>query len=209
MCKPKVDNSAAIYAQQQAAQARAAEEARAARIRQGSAAVDEQFSRFDDSFYDQRGQQFFDYHQPQLQRQYDDALADLTFALARAGTTNSSIAGQKMGDLRSRYDEQVASLATQRDSDVANLRSRVQDERSGVISQLNQTGDPDHAANMALTRSGQLYDQTPTQISLGDVFGQAAQGVGNYFAGQSSGNRLQAFNSITANNPRRSSGAVG
>eukprot|EP00752_Nemacystus_decipiens_P019185 g17241.t1 len=176
-------------ASQEAAQARAAEEARAAQIRQGSAAIDEQFSRFDDAFYDDRGEAYLDYYQPQLENQFQEAMNRLTFSLARAGTTNSSIAGKEIADLQSDYDLQLADLATRRDADVASLRGRIQDERSGLTSQLNQTGNAEAASSAALTRSQQLYDEAPQYVSLGDVFSAAGTGIGSYVSGVNDGSR--------------------
>lgn len=200
--RPRVDNSAQRFAQQEAAQARATEQARAAQIRAGTASIDEQFGRFDDGFYDERGQAYLDYYQPQLANQFQDAMDQLTFSLARAGTTNSSVAGSAMADLRSQYDRELANLATGRDNDAANLRTRVQNERTTLLNQLNQSGNAEAASNSALTRSQQLYDESPNFVSLGDVFGAVGTGIGSYAAGVNDGSRLNAFRSITSN-PRR------
>lgn len=209
VCRPKVDNSGAVFAQQQAAQARQAEAARAARVRQGMGAIDENFGRFDDGFYDQRGEAYMDFYQPQLTDQYNDALARLTYSLARAGTTNSSIAGDAMADLQKQREMALADLSAGREGDVSNLRSRVQSEKDNLVAQLNATGDADMAANQALTRTQNLYSDQPQFVSLGDLFGNIGNSIGAYRSGMNSGSRTGAFQQtagISASNPRRPAG---
>lgn len=202
MCTVRTDNSAATYQAQEAARARADEEARAAAVRQGSSAIDSQFSRFDDDFYNQRGQTYMDYYQPQLDEQYEDALARLTFSLARAGTTNSSIAGDALADLQTQRDRELTSLNSSRDSDVANMRARVQDERSNLLAQLNATGDAEAAANAATTRATQLYSETPALVPLDGLFAGVGNTIGAYQTGLNQGSRLSSFTSALSN-PRR------
>lgn len=202
MCKPEVDGSSLVYQQQQAAQARAAEEARAAAIRQGEAAVNEQFGRFDDTFYAKRGEDYLGYYQPQLDEQYQDALANLTFALSRAGTTGSSIAGDAMGDLQKRRERELAALASSSSADTSSLQARIAAEKSNLISQLNATGNAEAASNQALTRSQQLYSETPQRVPLGDLFSGLGSSIGAYQTGFNGGSQLSAFQSTTAN-PRR------
>lgn len=203
MCKTSSNNSAQVFQQQQAAAARAAEQARASQIRQGTAQIDEQFGRFDDGFYTQRHDDYLGYYQPQLDDQYDDALSALTFALARAGTTNSSIAGDAMSDLQKRREQELTSLASRAETDRAALQSRIQNEKSALVSQLNATGNAEAAGNSALTRASQLYDESPQFVPLGDLFGGIAGGIGSYQSGYNSGSRLSAFQSVAGSNPRR------
>ena len=188
--------------------ARRLEEERQQRIRDGKASIDEQFGRFDDSFFNQRGQAYMDYYTPQITDQYNDQLSQLIFALARAGTTNSSIAGDRMGDLARQRDLNIADVQAQRDNDESSLRNRVQNEKSSLTSQLNATGDAEAASTAATTRSTNLYDTTPNLISLGNVFDNFSSGVGNFMSGVNRGNEIRTFRNLTSSNPRRGSGAT-
>lgn len=192
MCgsKPKVDNS---YQQQMladAAQARADEEARQARIREGTASIDANFSQFDDGFFGGYRDKYLGYYQPELDRQFSDAQDQLTYALARAGTLNSTMAGDRQARLKTAYDTERASLLSKAEGAAADLRGQVGQEKSSLVSLLNATGDANRASNEALSRSQQLFRSQPTFSALPDLFAGLASGVGNYYAGM---NNRQAY----------------
>jgi hypothetical protein len=86
MCfgKPPEDNSAQIARQQ--------EDERRARVSQGTAKVDEAFSRFDQPYYEGVGKAYQDYYAPQLDRQYQKARDQLTYSLADSGGLASTAA---------------------------------------------------------------------------------------------------------------------
>lgn len=136
---------------------------------------------FDDQFFQDRHDAFMGFYQPQLDEQFGDAKDQLTYALARAGTLNSTLAADKQADLMSKYDVQRASLLSQADADVADTKTRLNQEKSALVAQLNATGDADRVSNEALSRTQQLYQQKPNYNALGDVFAGAAAGIGNYF----------------------------
>jgi hypothetical protein len=202
MCKVSSNNSAAAFQAQEAARAREEEAARAASIQAGTAQIDEQFGRFNDDFYSQRGQTYMDYYQPQFDEQYNDALAQLTFSLARAGTTNSSIAGDALADLQTQRDRELTALNARRDADVNDFRTRVQNEKSSLVSQLNATADAEAAGNLATSRSSQLYSETPTLVPLDGLFSGVGSSIGAWNSGYNDGSRLSTFNSAISN-PRQ------
>ena len=207
MCPPKSNNSAAAFQQQEATRARAAEQARAAQIRTGQGQIDQQFAGFNDDFYGQRETAFNNFYQPQLDESYNDALANLTFSLARAGTLNSSIAGQSRADLQKRKDEELAALSQRQSTDVNNLRTRVANEKSALTSQLNATGNSDAIANDATTRAGLLHSEDPQFVPIGDVFSGIGSSIGAWRGGFDDGSRTQAFNT-TIGNARRPTSTV-
>ena len=174
----KVDRSTQSQQQAEAAQARADEEARQARIRSGTAAVDNTFAGFDDAFYGKRRASFMDFYQPQLDDQFAKAREALTFALADAGLLNSSVAGQKTADLNKAYETQRGSILSKADADVNSLKGRIAGEKSTLVSQLNATGDAERVSNEALSRSSALYKDVPEYSPLGDLFSGIGTGIG-------------------------------
>jgi len=177
--------------------ARKAEEARQKRIRQGTDSINQTFdSQFTDAFYGGRRQAFLDYAQPQLNDQYGGAQKDLTFALARNGTLDSSVRGQQVGELQKLYDLRSQELADQALSQEAEARNAVEDARSGLIVSLNATGDAQQAANSALARS-QALSQPQAYSPLANLFvdftnalgTQAALEKANYYSGGQTGSR--------------------
>jgi len=140
-----------------------------------------QVTGFDDSYYQDRENAYMDFYQPQLDDQFKTAGDQLTFALARAGTLNSTLAGQKQGDLQTKYGVQRASVLSQAQDAVAQQQARVNAEKSTLVAQLNATGDADRASNEALSRTQQMFNQKPAYNALPDIFSGAAAGIGNYF----------------------------
>lgn len=203
MCgsKPKVDKSASRAAAADAASARAAEEARQQRITAGTNQINDTFAQFDDAYFDGFKQAELDYYQPQLDNQFADAKKNLTFSLARAGTLNSSVAAEKQADLTTSYNDNLASILSQATANANAQRDRVASEKSSLVSMLNSTGNQTNAVNNALARSSAISAERPSYNPLGDMFGGAANGIGQYLQNQ------QAQNAY--NNYRTSVGGTG
>lgn len=201
MCRgPKVNNSAMLQQQQEAAEARQREEQRQARIKDGNVKIEQQFARFDNPFYGQRRQAYMDFYQPQLDNQFKDAREAMTYELARAGLVNSSVAGDRLGDLQREYDVNRASILSRATGEENNLRSRVNQERAALVTQLNATADADRVSNEALARTQVIQQETPRYDSLGDIFGGLLGGIGQFMQGQQD-NRV--LGSLGTNSPRR------
>jgi hypothetical protein len=167
-----------------AERARAEEEARKARIQTGTDEIDRVFGGFDDSFFNSYRDNFTNLYLPELNQQFGDAKDQLTFGLARAGTLKSSMAGEQVADLTGRFDKAKTGIVADATGAAADLRGQVNNEKSSLISLLNATGDADRASNEALARSQQLFQRQPGYNPLGDIFGGAAQGIGNFMAQQ-------------------------
>jgi hypothetical protein len=199
--KPRVDTTVQEAQVKEAADARAAEEARQARIRAGNASIDTAFSGFDDNFYGGKAKAYSDYYMPQVEDKFADARKNLTFALARAGTLNSSIAGEKNADLLKQYELQRATIQNQATSEANALRTRIGNEKSTLVSQLNATGDADRAANEATSRTQMLFNEAPSYNPLGDIFSGVAAGIVQWRTAQQNEAILAAGG---VNSPRRS-----
>lgn len=186
MCfgSPKVDTTIQEQQLEEARLARQREEERTARIQEGSNRLDTQFGMFDDSFYGGRTQSYLDYYQPQLDDQFKNARDQLTYALARAGTLNSTLAADKTANLTKMYDTQRGAITSQALDATNQQRARINAEKSSLVAQLNATGDADRVSNEALARTQQMYGETPAYNPLGDIFAGVAAGIGNYVNAQ-------------------------
>lgn len=159
-----------------AKQARAAEEARQARITAGMGNIDNAFSKFNDEFYAGRSQAYTDYQTPQLQRQFDQAKKELTLALARSGNSQSSLANQKFAELKNLFDTSSQDI-TSRASDFANTeRSSVEQARAELVNQLNASGNDQLAAQSAQTKAA-LLGQGQAFDTLGQIFANITDGI--------------------------------
>lgn len=133
-----------------------------------------------DDFYNKFRQAQTDYYLPDVERQFGKAKDQLTYNLARAGTSQSSIAGEQLADLIYQNQNNVASVNAKADAATADLRKRVASEKSAALSQLYATEDPSLAANEALSRVRTINDVSPELNPLGDIFKLAAIGGGQF-----------------------------
>lgn len=158
------DNGAALQAQQQ-------EQQRQNTIRGGTANINQMFdSQFNDDFYGKRKQGFLDYANPQLEDQYADTRKQLTYWLDGRGLLDSSIRADKEADLQKKYDLNRRSVADQA-LDFENMtRNQVSDARSGLIRDLQATGDASGAQQAATNRATAL-SAAPTFSPLASLFG--------------------------------------
>jgi hypothetical protein len=173
--------------------ARKKEQEREKRIRDGSAAIDKTFSRFNDRYFKNYLQKYKKAHVPLLDRQFKDAKDQTTFALARAGTLKSSMAGDRQARLGRDYRENLAQLLSQGRAQVDEHRTGIAGEKAGLVSLLNQTGDATRIGNEATARTQVLYNRTPTFSPLGDAFAGAANGIGQWLGQRQEQQRYDAY----------------
>lgn len=166
----------------EAKRAREEEERRQARIRDGTKRIGDIFGKnFNDEFFDNRQKSYVDYATPQLEDQYGDAQKQSTFALARSGLLDSTVRGEKAGELQKLYDLQKQKIGDDALSYGTQARNSVEDARANLISTLNVTGDAEGAANAALTRSSAL-SQPVAYSPLTQLFSTFTNGLGQQAA---------------------------
>lgn len=189
--------SASKAASKEATRARQEEEARQARIREGTASINSTFdSQFNDDYFTGRRQAYLDYATPQLDDQYADAQKQLTFSLARSGLLDSSSRASKLGELQKAYDLNTQQVADQALASEGEARNAVEDARSNLITTLNATGDATQAANSSLARASAL-SQPAAYSPLSSLFAdftstlgtQSALEKANAYSGGSTGLR--------------------
>lgn len=192
-----------------AREAREREQRRQAALSQGMASINQSFAGFDDNFYDQRKQAYLDYATPQLEKQRGNALEDLTFALARSGLLESSVAARKQGDLEEQYQLQRQGVVDEGNRLANQARQDVASARQSVISDLYATENPAAAAAAAQARA-RIATQQPTFSPLGMLFQNVTSGLADwaenraYSAGYQKGSQ-----SAGATNPGGSGRIVG
>lgn len=162
--------------------ARAEEAARQERIRQGTQRIGTIFdSNFNDQFFDGRRQAYIDYATPQVEDQFADAQKQLTFALARGGNLNSSVRGEKAGELQQRFDLTKQEVADKGLSYANEARANVENARSDLVGMLNATGDAEGAASSAISRAATL-SQPMAFSPLTQLFADFTAGLGQQAA---------------------------
>lgn len=166
----------------EAAIARAEEQQRQAKIREGTGQIDTIFGQnFSDKFYGGRRKSYLDYATPQVEDQYGKAREELTFALARGGNLDSSVRAQKEGDLQKLYDQRKREISDQGVAYESDARNSVEDARADLIRTLSATGDADAAAKNAVNRSVAL-SKPPAYSPLAGLFADFTATLGTQAA---------------------------
>lgn len=168
----------------EAALARADEQARQKRVRTGTTRVNSIFNKqFGDSFFDAQQQNYVDYAMPQVDEQKAAADKELLFAMDRAGQTEGSARADLAGELQKRFDLQSQKVRDDALAYSTQARTNVEGARSELISMLNATGDAQGAASSALARASALSQ--PTAYSpIGNLFADFTSALGTQAAAE-------------------------
>ena len=157
-------------------EAREREEQRQANIKKGQQSIDTTFSQFDEPFFDERRQAFIDYQQPRVEDQYNNALRQLTFALARSGLNNSSVASTRRANAREKYDFAQQDMRRRADASANDARTAIENARQELSTNNAALADPTAAANAAISRAESL-NALPKYEPMLDLFGSLSEGL--------------------------------
>lgn len=175
--------SGSKQASREARRARQEEEARQARVREGTANINQTFDgQFNNQYFAGIGDAFLDYANPQLAQQHQDANKQMVYDLARGGNLDSSTRATKGARLQETYTLGQQQLADQALSEQNKARNAVEDARAALISQVNATGDATGATNAARARAAALSQPAGSFSTIGDMFSQFTSQLGQRYA---------------------------
>lgn len=138
---------------------------------------------FGDAFYNKRRDAYLDYAMPQVQQQYGNAQKDIAYALSRAGTTDSTMAGSRYTDLGSDFSLKQREIADTAQNLANTARADVATSRANAENTLYSTANPEVALQQALTSARNLQTSSPTFSPLGALFTNASAGLAGYMEG--------------------------
>jgi len=153
------------------------EQQRQNNIKAGYDQIQQIFGGFNDDFYNTRSTAYTDYAQPQLDKQYEEAVKQLTFALARNGRLDSSVAGEQRAKLQEDYDTQKTALADRALSYGKDARTAVEGSRADLVSLNSNLANPATIANEAQNRLAGLQAM-PNFEPLAPLFVNIGEGLG-------------------------------
>ena len=149
--------------------ARRAEDRRAARIREGTVSINEQFDQFGPEFFGGIEKDALDFFNPQLQKQFGSTREGLIKNLARSGNLDGSVGARKLGDLTEELGTQQARVGDKARGFGNRAKADVESNRAQLIQNLAASADP-FAASQAAIASAQSLTAPPEFSALGDVF---------------------------------------
>jgi len=169
-----------------AAESRQMELDRQARIKEGISAVNNAFRGFDDGFYAKQKNTYSQWARPQVSRQYNQALDQLKYGMARTGLGASSASAKAKADLTYELGQQTQNVEQQARDYEQKSRQTVEMARGDLIGQAVSTTDPMAAANSSLSRANSMASG-PAYTPVGALFQAASPIVVNNM-------KLQQFN---------------
>lgn len=153
-----------------ATQSRRDEEARQKRIREGNKSIADTFdTQFNDPFFTGIRESYTNFARPQLDDQMNKAKEQLTYALARSGTLDSSTRGEQSAELQKTYDTNLQDIQDKARQYENDQRTSVEGARADLVSTLQATGDAQGASQAALARAKTL-SATPAYSPLSQLF---------------------------------------
>jgi len=141
---------------------------------------------FDDNFFNSRRDAYLNYAKPQLEDQFADQNKNLIFALARGGNLESSLAAERKAKLGLERDQRVIDLGNEAQNIVNSSRQQIEGARGDITNQLLASGDNSLAVQNAMRQASNLQ-QMPGFSPVGQLFNDAAGGIGAYFGGRNYG----------------------
>lgn len=161
--------------QRQQEQARLAEQQRLEaertdKINANVASITDAFSGFDDSYFEQAGQNLVDFKVPQLNEKFTDAQEQIAFDLANRGLSDSSTAADKASDLKTLFDQELTNIQNEATTLSNQLRSDVASRQSNLRGLAESGASLDSFDTLVAPEVSSI--QVPTNFSpLGDIFG--------------------------------------
>jgi uncharacterized FlgJ-related protein len=184
---------------EQAAAARADEQARQSKIRAGTSEIEKIFAdNFTENTFRERRDAYTNYALPQVDQQHQKAQQDLIYALTRNGQLDSSTRAVKLAELAQKNEDVRRDIGNKAIEYENTARNDVEQARAELIAMLNSTGDVEAARNSAMTRSRALATQ-PAYSPLGQLFAAgtdaaAAQAAQERAAAASGGDYKPRYN---------------
>lgn len=175
--------------------AAAQEAARQANISKGMTDINNQFSGFTPSFYQNAASDYTKATTPQMMSDYRNTKNNLTYSLARAGILNSGAATQRNNSLNQQLSTNESQIANNAQGQSNTLQANVNTQKGQLVNQLEASADPTSISEQANAATSQL--RAPSAIQpLGNLFADWTQ---QYLAGMESNAYNQNQNNVWAN----------
>lgn len=179
MCMGGGDSAAdksAAQAKKASKDAKKAEKQRQKDVRQGQKNIEAAFSQYDDDYYGGFKQDYLDFYNPQIEREYNTTRGKLFTGLLERGMGESTVGAHKLADLVRRRDEEFTNAANQA-TDAANaLRSKVENEKTNLYTLNLASADPQAINSRALASSTALA-APQAYTPIGQIFASALQPI--------------------------------
>ncbi len=156
-------------AAQIAAQTKADEAARQAKIIEGRANIDKSFEQYNPAYYDQYKKAYTDYYNPQIDQQYGRSVDELTAVLAGKGLLESTAGAEKFGRLAQTAAEQRTAKTNEANDAANTLQTKVESGKNDLYN-LNQAAADPAAINARALASASSFAAPQAFSPIGNLF---------------------------------------
>lgn len=155
------------------------ENTRQANVTQGKTSIDKAFSGFDQPYYDKYKSSYEGAYNPEIDRQYGDAVDHITSSMGGRGILGGTYSNWLNGDAVRTRDNAKATVGSDAENAASTLQSNT-NQRKNELYNLNTTAnDPQGIAAQATASATSIPAPLPT-TSLGSVFGSMLQPVASF-----------------------------
>lgn len=133
-----------------AAEARALEEQRQARITEGMGKLNTAFEGFNPEFFKKRQDAYVNYAMPQLGSQAQQTQKQVIYGLADRGLSKSTVASNQQSAFQNELALQKQGIIDAAFGQSNDLQKQVEGQKSNLIAQLQASADPSSVSQQAL-----------------------------------------------------------
>lgn len=145
----------------------------------GKIGIDQNFKKFDPSYYEGYKNDYKGYYAPQVEDQFNESTGKLTASLADRGMLESSVGNAAQAKLFKDYGQANTNIANEALDAANKLRSTVNQQKGNLYSLNEASADPMGVNAQAIGASTALV-APPTYSPLGQLFTAALQPFMNY-----------------------------
>lgn len=162
-----------------AAQTKADEAARQARIIEGRSNIDKAFEQYNPAYYNKYKADYTGYYNPQIDEQYQRSIDELTAILAGKGLLESTAGAEKFGRLAQTAAEQRVAKANEANDAANQLLSKVQSGKNDLYNMNEAAADP-ASINARALASASSFAAPQAYTPLGNIFASALSPLTSY-----------------------------
>lgn len=152
----QAEERAAAERAAEAERQRIAAEQRANRLSQGRTSIDDAFSPFNTSFYNNVSQSYNDFATDDLNKQYQSQLSGLISALTRSGGLSSAARTRGIDALKTQYDNAMGQIGSRGQTYSDNVASSVSNAKNALYGQNDTDPGVDTIASSASIKAREL-----------------------------------------------------
>lgn len=161
------------------AETKAREEKRQADITAGNAAIESAFSQYNPDYYSNFKSTYTGNYNPEIDKQYGDAIGRMTASLTGRGMQDSSLAASKYAEAQTTRNDARTRVANDAESAAGDLQGKIATRKSDLYALNQAAADPEGIAAQA-TGAATALTAPPQYSELGQIFANVMAPLNSY-----------------------------